>query len=354
MEKSLQAFILLVFVSFVCSEIPLVNTTESSAATAIAAIVENYENFDFIVYGSPLEGLVNEISILTGKPMKIRKIDRHSNVLKIRQSAFLFFSDIFLFYEFYDMSILANEYPRNFHFFVYIKNFNRRDLDYLVPATPLNPHLLYRFINFVLEYQNDDSIDLVTFTTFQQPNCRTFNRVNINRFSKATRKWENRRFSAEKFRSFNGCELVVFKFIPTPIYLSKIHDIISSKLNFSSKTIDSVSQKEQLSENIPRDFSLFLSSFRIVLWSQVKNKTIGKNTITHHVTVYDRIFLVSRSAPYSMLEKALLPLDDAVWFWLIGFAVVGVIIIIAVSFTKKKIREFVFGLNVRVPLLNLV
>jgi hypothetical protein len=70
--------------------------------------------------------------------------------------------------------------------------------------------------------------------------------------------------------------------------------------------------------------------------------------------VTDYVFLVSRSAPYSFFEKALLPFDSEVWYWLIGFLAVGLLVIVAVSFMSQKIRNFVFGLGIRAPMLNLV
>jgi hypothetical protein len=66
------------------------------------------------------------------------------------------------------------------------------------------------------------------------------------------------------------------------------------------------------------------------------------------------VFLVSRYAPYSYLEKALMPFDSEIWYWLIGFMVVGLLVIIVVSFMSNTVQNFVFGLNVRAPMLNLV
>jgi ABC-type methionine transport system permease subunit len=70
--------------------------------------------------------------------------------------------------------------------------------------------------------------------------------------------------------------------------------------------------------------------------------------------VVDHIFLVSRSEPYSFLEKALMPFDSEIWYWLIGFLAFGVLVIVVVSFMSQKVQNFVFGLKVRAPMLNLV
>jgi hypothetical protein len=72
------------------------------------------------------------------------------------------------------------------------------------------------------------------------------------------------------------------------------------------------------------------------------------------ITVSDQMFVVSRFEPYTMGEKALMPFDAEVWYWLIGFVGFGVVVILVVSFMRRPIRDFIFGRNVRAPLLNLM
>jgi hypothetical protein len=77
-------------------------------------------------------------------------------------------------------------------------------------------------------------------------------------------------------------------------------------------------------------------------------------TPSYNFLATDYVFLVSRSAPYSLLEKALMPFDADIWYWLIVFVAFGLMVIVVVSFMSQKVRNFVFGLNVRAPMLNLV
>jgi hypothetical protein len=77
-------------------------------------------------------------------------------------------------------------------------------------------------------------------------------------------------------------------------------------------------------------------------------------TPSYGFLVTDYVFLVSRSAPYSFFEKALMPFDAAVWYWLIVFVAFGLMVIVVVSFMSQKVRNFVFGSNVRAAMLNLV
>jgi hypothetical protein len=68
----------------------------------------------------------------------------------------------------------------------------------------------------------------------------------------------------------------------------------------------------------------------------------------------DYVFFASRSAPYSFYEKALMPFESVIWYWLIVFVAVGLLVIVAVSFMSQKFQNFVFGINVTAPMLNLV
>jgi hypothetical protein len=74
----------------------------------------------------------------------------------------------------------------------------------------------------------------------------------------------------------------------------------------------------------------------------------------YYINTFDHVFLVTKPAPYTYFEKALLPFDDEVWFWLIGYLTVGVIVIVVVSFASRTVQRFVFGLRVKAPMLNLV
>jgi hypothetical protein len=95
-----------------------------------------------------------------------------------------------------------------------------------------------------------------------------------------------------------------------------------------------------------------LSFARIATNENDENAMTFTTSFTFLVTDY--VFLVSRSPLYSFFEKALLPFDQEVWHWLIGFLAAGLLVIVIVSFMSQKIRNFVFGLGIRAPMLNLV
>jgi hypothetical protein len=339
-----------IFVVYLSSlSVLLIESKESSAATAIAEIVKSFPqsmNFDFIVYKSSLDDLANKIAKSVKRTTNVTKINDLKSpeaLIPIYQSAILFFSEEFLFREFYEIARLGNVFPKDFYFLVFIPNFKKNNFELLMDEK--KPQKLFLFLYFLCDSDDGNHFELVTFTMFNQPNCRKEQRVEINRFSKVFRKWESRKFSMEKFRNLNGCELIVRR--PKLAKFLEVYEFFESTLNITTKW-DIL--------GIPNDFTTFdLELYPIptrLLGSRTDLDT--KTFPLHCITFSDQTLIVSRFAPYSMAEKALLPLDDDVWYWLIGFVGFGVGVIVVLSLMRRPIRHFMIGSNVRAPLLNLL
>jgi hypothetical protein len=206
MQKLVVLLILLMTTSFVISQSP-------EAATAIAALIEGFfvnrsMNFDFIIYRCPLGELVDKISKLVEVSAKILRLNNIEKNLIINQSAVLLFNESAQFSEFYQKTTIINEFPKKDYLFVYIQHFKFNDLSQF-HFNPWNPNEIWSDIYFLVDLQDEKSIGLVTLTLFQQSNCRSFQSVLVNHFTKTSRRWEGKKFIEEKFRNFNGCELVV-------------------------------------------------------------------------------------------------------------------------------------------------
>jgi hypothetical protein len=343
MQNLLTIFTLLLAVN-------LVSPQDTSVATAIAGIIENFFlprsiTFNYIVYRCPHLDLVNEIAMLVKTPAKVIVLEPR-NAISIDQSAILFFNDTPQFVEFYRYSTIAIEYPKELHFFVYIVDFRFKKFDHL-SFDFLYANLLLKDANFVT-HSNNDTIDLTTFTMFQHPRCRKVHPKTINRFSTASKKWKNQRFAIEKFRNFNGCKIRIFDSIFND---EEVFRIFEYSLNFTSKFISS---RELLNESVQYDIHLSINFLRLNHVTEHNGKKFRWDTQTHHVSISHRVFVASRQAPYSFLEKALMPLDIEVWHCLVGVLVMAVLVIVVVSFANQKVKNFVFGSKVKVPLLNLV
>jgi hypothetical protein len=86
-------------------------------------------------------------------------------------------------------------------------------------------------------------------------------------------------------------------------YLHEIHDLIETRLNFSTELGN-------------------LSSYEFLLYKFIVrlSPTFYENRgpyyfgVPHYIIMFDHVFLEPKPAPYTYLEKALLPFDDEVWF----------------------------------------
>jgi hypothetical protein len=340
----------------VTSKVLPIESKESLAATAISEIIESFQvehsmNFDFIVYKSSLDDLAKEIAKAVKKTTKIIEIANLSTPMPIYQSAILFFYNEKNFREFYEKAHLANEFSTHYYFVVYIANFRIEDFKFFMNVEKIQE--LFLFLYFLCDSDDGNHFELVTFTLFNQPKCRQEQKVVINRFSKDSKKWESQKFAIEKFRNFNGCDLVVHR-PETSKYLD-VYNFIAPTLNIT--TIWTFQFGEDIVSDIPRSqvvkFDLNYIPIPSRLISQFSIMEI-RFAATHCITFSDQTMIVSRSAPYTMAEKALMPLDNEVWYWLIGFVVFGVVVIIVVSFMRRSVKDLVIGLGVKTPLLNLM
>jgi hypothetical protein len=363
MPKASAILILLLTLNLVVSK-------TSHTSTAIAEIVREVFvarsiHFDFIAFppafrnphnmlvSKLLLNLVNEISQSVRTPAQVRTLNSFGIRFHIDKAAVLIFPHLNSYTEYVRQQRLNNKYPKEFHFFVYIKNLKRESIDQLDDKNGLHIQKTFGIFNhltFVLEFEGESFIELMTFIVFQQPKCRDYQPVVFNRYSKATRTWENQKFTMEKFRNLNKCELAILKFHMTP-YMTFVQAIIQEKLNFSTTGV----YVDQFLGNKTNHYDfLFRETTMREIVDDLAHGGLKRETMTHYIVFYDRLFYISRSPPLSFLEKALLPFDDEVWYWLIGFLVVGVAIVVAVNFASRKIRNFVIGLRVKAPLLNLV
>jgi hypothetical protein len=329
-----------------------IGRSESMAAAAITEIAnklsEKEISFDFIVYRCELDHLVDKIAKSVDKPVNVIKV-RNSKEFRVCQSAIVFVDHEEL-EVFHSHIVLGNDFPQDFHFFIYMATF-KGELKQIKSKEFIDSTRLHRFCYYLLDHK--DSIELVTYTTFQQPKCREVNQVTINRFSKVTKKWETDKFTIEKFRNFNGCELVVLKATYEDDIYVQLHEIFQRSFNFSAKYVISDNSQKFVNKEVPNDFAIIFFPKRVIVIKE--NRVVKfKLAFTHHAIIANTMLIVSRFLPYSMLDKALMPFDPEVWCWLIGFLAFGVVFIIVVTFMREKVKKFVFGSRVRAPLLNMV
>lgn len=225
-------------------------------------------------------------------------------------------------------------------------------------------------------------IVLSTFQNYQDSsNCEKEILVKVNEFSLASQSWKSPNFKIERFKNLNQCSINITAPHPQSLalklefdgnkpklvgYVTKFNEIISRKLNFTFKYKTSVQR-----------FHSFIA--RVAPKSQAQVQRINKNPFKslklYEVTTYikyfasqnpgillskpywqvDQIILVSRFKPYTILEKVILPFEAEVWYWLIGtLLAIAVICCIVLLFHSLKVRKFVFGSQVKTPIMNMM
>jgi hypothetical protein len=69
------------------------------------------------------------------------------------------------------------------------------------------------------------------------------------------------------------------------------------------------------------------------------------------IIAVDSVIIASRSPNYSNFERVFMPFEHEVWVCLTVTIAVGVLTIVALKLTSKKVQDFVFGSRVSTPLL---
>lgn len=339
---------------------------------AVGEIVRDFyanrsEGFHFIFHchgkDGKFEKLVNEVVKVINRycPLyNVIDIVDSDKDIEFTQSAVLMFDTVKAFDKLFSgrASLRRLIYHKTLHFLVYIQDLTAAQLNSLKPglATSHNE-------NFLIV--KNDTIQLNTFITFQQPICRAWHIANFNEFSTLTKKWKNRELFLDKFNNFNGCELKVRLDYPSePILNVKYDNYSVTKYTLNGYGITMI---KEIAKNL--NYSLYFNPYDRIT-KVTHNKSVNIDYFIHlipirlvylnwavHIvpfTTTDVIILISRSEPYSPFEKLFLPFEVEVWTWMIITLTTAVTTIIVVSFFPKQIRNFVFGNRVTTPLMNFV
>jgi hypothetical protein len=368
--KFFTFILLLNFAAFaICSE-------TSFIASAISQLIANVfadtkEGFDLIVVkNSTKHEKFNRIIDQVGKKTDAFHIPRKISVNKpnlVNRSTILF-HDSWASYKYY---IIGNVFKTKMYVLTVVDE----------PMKDLN-HSTFRHrgsTKFLLEnfliFSDPEVISLKTFQTFQQPDCKTFQEIEVNQFSRSTQKWKHGNFSLKKFENFNGCQMVVLAVYPQnfavmvdtnkrkdrpriPLkvtgYAAVFNDVISQNLNYTYiyNAKEKGPRTDYFNSSLYVNFPLEVSSNRRMLMQHVNESVYY---VTDSFTVADEIVLIPQTKPYSMLQKVFLPFEPELWYWLIGsLGVLTLVSIIVVYFTTTTVRRFVFGTRVRTPIMNMM
>lgn len=337
-------------------------------AAAIAQVVRDYfmtrsEHFDFVVIGFETEKLRKIVSeVMKATKVIARVIHTEKSRMMIDQSAVLLFDSVESHQEFVAAKKLySNKYPKDFHFLVYIQGLKK--LEQSFGAFRHGSYILHQDSKSKL---SDDSLKLVTYEFYKQPDCNEAYLTKINQFSRITRTWKKREYFIEKFNNFNGCELNIRVFNTPQAFDVKsynnetlktiggygvtFNEQISRSLNYTYFYNVKMDNKKSHNKTLIRDFDLNVNSLRMMKLLDPKKKWFS----TEPFMAVDDIILISKALVYTQFEKIFLPFQIEVWHWMIATLVIAVLAIVVFKLTPKLVQNFVFGSKVQTPILNLM
>lgn len=336
--------------------------------------VKQSESFDLFVYAlkedEKLKEIVNE-ALKFGKklPYQLIRESDASDEIPMDRSAVLLFDNIKSYQDFHERAYLNNSYYKTFYFIVYILNISETEKKHLFQFLTLKmvSVQLFRLETFLI-YDNKSDISLITYETFQQPNCDGWKKTEINRFETKSQKWRREEIFRKKFLNFNGCEIVAIAIVPDePVfkanfdksgkitevfgYGATINKAISESLNYSlTFNLYNKYTGKIYDEAKGYDFVIRASLLR----GQDQDDLHMTLMPTQYFTSKNQIALITKSGQYSQLEKLLMPFEVEVWIWLLVTYLIAVFTIAFMKFLPRKIQELVFGSNVTTPIINLM
>lgn len=330
---------------------------ESSMFEAIVQLSNSFSHMTIVAATSDtaiLERALQSLYKLSDRKL-VRVVTYHprlnSERLELSDSAILLFDNIQSVKTFNKKALLVNKFPKQFQFFVILKNVTHSEISSLEDSEIL--HFQY----FLLE--DTFSIKLLTYVWYTPEKCATPQLKEVNKFNGKTRKWKLGKFSLIKNSNFNGCELVfgahrqrpAFEFEIQPerklsytgFHYNMIRNIANA-LNFSL-TFNPISRYggAPLFKNLSIDISMQLAPLNFyILFTDI-------HSFTYPYMYYYDFILVPPGEDYTEYEKLFLPFDIWVWYLIVFTFAVSFITIFTLNLTEPDVKYFVYGRNIQTP-----
>lgn len=339
--KSSNLFLLLIFSSTAICENSL--EKKSIAAPAISEILLQHPlniswQIDVIFCGQKggkSENLIEKLlrnkkiqNVITVSMCKKGK----SGELILNTSSLLFIDDAKDFIALSENITWQNKRRTRYNHLVYIADATKADIPLMSDGFSIDN------VDFLVN-ETENSMELVTSYMFTPRKCRSILMVTINYFEGSTMRWENQNFYPEKYRNFQGCNLTIgFNEVKNlrGIWFN-IYRILSEPLNFAVNTVFIQSGNE---------------TFDIVAAVQYlydpKSATSG-----YPIGISEFKLYIPPGELFTPLEKMFLTFEYEVWLAIFGTLVIGFVAIQVINLCPIKVRNFVFGFNIRTPTINL-
>ena len=332
---------------------------------AILQLVQNHYGDSAVkievLYNSDrIEVLDDTLKLLSGtRELKITKIYSEINNKTYSDTwndkTILFFDTLVNFLNFEPGIIerIREKKQVEINFLVYCEDLTKKKLQAVITENNL-------FESFLIEENGE--VSLHTMSLFTSEHCKISQLIETNRFSTSETKWLTEKFLSMEVDNFHGCELVFTFFtqskLPFVEYQSDGDEFGNGK-DVNRKVQGAlVEMIEALSTNLNFTvrYGYLLDREDIVFSAEI----IRAGTLYNKILVSDPIlsasdvFIVPPAESYTSWEKLLLPFDKDTWMWLgITFTIAFLVIFLIRLSRSGSMYDFVIGLNVTTPTLNI-
>lgn len=252
--------------------------------------------------------------------------------------------------------------PNDVQYYIYIDSTTMEEIELIIKFT--FPHQYSYFL-----FEEGDFIRLMTFVWYTPNKCSTPQLIEVNKFNKASMKWQNKVFKIEKFKNLHGCilnfefdqgqpeylikeakregkNLIVKKCLG---YLCNVAEDIKKSLNFTY-----VSYIEYDETRIKINFSWQVTHLNVASrFRDGKSSTSWISSCMRPIKADNLYIVITPGEKYNGYEKLLLPFDKPTWFYIAFTFGVAFASVFVASFSQTM-RDFVFGPNVPTPGMNIV
>lgn len=334
----------------------------NTVATAIKEIILNHYieqkiRFD-IIYAKEnsdrLSVLVNEI--LSDQTVKNSiKLERlYKEQYKLSQSAILLFETYQSLIRFNKNVTLTNSHAQVLNFLVFCAE-----------ALPKKVAMVKsKILHFesILRLAQNGSLKLIRYNMFTKSAFLKPQPIELNRFSSLTMKWERSTYFDSEMNFF-GCQLT----IDFPVLRKPYTNIVNSTDGTEQQAGFLYDFMEELAKFY--NFRTIYNTFDILKFDLKKAMTKVQFRLEtrklHSYYIYNKrniaplhimtseVLIVPPSGLYSPFEKLILPFDLETWIWILIFFGIGFLTVFVIYRCPRKIQQFVFGLNISTPSMNL-
>jgi hypothetical protein len=339
----------------------LCSTAEAIADIIESHYVENSIDFEVVTCSDSImeRDLIDKILKRSASEYKTIGIKRNviSGRVELDKSAIVICESAENFEKFNQKVALVNKLPKPLNILVYVPKMSLEKLRIL----PDNSSDILRFQSLMIE--TEESFEIIGFQWYSNKVCGKRQATTLNTFTKRFKLWSSKQFFVPNLRDFHGCPVSIGvlrgaqpasdAYQPNKDntslhfwgYNIQIMEVLSQNLNFKANF--NAVEVPKIREMFDKfDYMMFSYGFSFIHESSYY--------ITETYNVIDWVILVPPGHYYTPYEKLLLPFSYETWIWFVVLHIVAIVVILIVKVMSKTVRDFVFGLNVTNPVLNLL